>query len=157
MPKIGPEYYGAVSLLFMSESSDPSEITKLLGTAPTESWRKGDHPTGSFKRKQSTWRLKNPKEDTYRQLESEIIYWLDFLRDRQEPLTQARLLGWSCILDCFISAPSTITLNFTADKLRLLAEIGADLSINCFRTTPERFERGLRQSKRSRQVGGNSD
>ena len=54
-------------------SFDPDEITRRLGTSPTDSWRKGDlHPRTSMERKFSRWCLYSrlPREE---QLENHII------------------------------------------------------------------------------------
>jgi hypothetical protein len=48
----------------VTNSFEPEEITRRVGIAPTESWRKGDrHPTRDMDRKFSRWSLRSRLSD----------------------------------------------------------------------------------------------
>jgi len=90
---------------------DPAEVTKLLGTNPTEAWQKGDRNERThFERKFSRWSLYS-RLDSAVSLEEQVEDVLDQLRPIAERVISVRsqFEGWMQLVAFFYESYPGLT------------------------------------------------
>lgn len=118
-----------VSLVVSRFSCSPEEVTRTLGTDPTDTWIVGDlirEP--DIRKKSNGWRLASPLDEN-----SHLEPHLRWLLDRLSPGADAglgmddRSVDISCSVIITDRAPS---LTVPSDVMERLAQLGADLDID---------------------------
>lgn len=119
------------SLRLYGDDLDPTEVTRALGCAPTQSWRKGDEKSAGYFRRTGGWCLETTKQQPG-DLDAHIREILDS--------TSPDLGVWASLterfrVDIFCSlfmSESNEGLGVEPELLRALGERGISLSLDVY-------------------------
>jgi hypothetical protein len=142
MTDVQAKHCCSVTLIVVGADLDPEEVTKALGLAAHQSWRRGERkafvrPDGSIRRFDSVheeggWKHFLPaRHQENRPLHDQFRLWLARLRGLAEAIKTLTARGWEVELDCFAIGSEVLVLSNR--ELRELAELGVGLALTLAR------------------------
>jgi Domain of unknown function (DUF4279) len=131
-------------LCVRGEYLDPQQVTTLLGVAPTEAYRKGEHlpfppnhkdagkPSGLIV-PSGIWRLEVDKEKKWEwDAASQLDYWCVFLTSREPAIRELQERGYDVMIDCFIDEGPVVYLDVSVEVMQALGKLGVALKFGFY-------------------------
>lgn len=132
----------SVTLIVLGDDLDPGEVTRSLAMFPNQAWKAGEvpqieTPEGRWiaiprAAEWGGWKKFMPEECANELLDDQLEYWAAELHSKSHAVAELRARGWSVTLDCYLSTHEVDTTKLTADLLRKLAALGADVSVHFY-------------------------
>jgi hypothetical protein len=136
-----PERVYSATLMVLGDDLLPQRVTKLLGLEPSQSWRRGERK--SFVRHGGTphyfdsvhewggWKCLIPENKQGAELAEQLAWWCDVLEGREPAMRELEAQGCRLLMDCFVGAGESGSVEVSADLQRRLSGLRLNLTV-CF-------------------------
>jgi hypothetical protein len=125
-------------LIVHGDDLDPQQVTALIGTPPSEAYRKGDHlpfppgheragEAGGLILRTGIWRLEVDKEKKWEwDAAAQLDYWCVFLN------SELQTRGYELMIDCFIDEGPVVYLDVSVVLMQVLGKLGVALKFGFY-------------------------
>jgi hypothetical protein len=131
-------------LIVHGDDLDPQQVTALIGTPPSEAYRKGDHlpfppgheragEAGGLILRTGIWRLEVDKEKKWEwDAAAQLDYWCVFLNSREAAIRELQTRGYELMIDCFIDEGPVVYLDVSVVLMQVLGKLGVALKFGFY-------------------------
>ena len=128
-----PEYSCNVTLMFLDDDLDPTEVSVKLGLRPSQAWRNGEKRyIGSVEHTHQwgAWKRFSPPSQEAKSLPQKLRYWFRLLRGRKTVLRKLNTKFSVCALNCQVFSTRTASIIIPQDLQAQVSSLGLELRLS---------------------------